>query len=1002
MSSWPLITDFSRMLQTPQAAFRSPELKQCRVEMNQLGQPKARSGNFATVYRAFAADNSEFALRIFNRRQDERLEHYRIVSEYLESRGLSSIVGFEYDDRGIRSAGDGKLYPLLTMDWVPGVTLFEWTRDRCRENYAEALKIAADVWLHLVRELADNNIVHGDLQQGNVLVSQEGHFKLVDYDCMCVPALVGRRNLEIGMTPYQHPGRNADTVLFPGLDNYSSLVIYVALRALAAAPHLWITYVDQPEYDRILFRAEDFQNPAASPLYRDLMNSPDEQVRDLTHYLFELYKYDLHSIPPVDEVLLWCESVESLVSAQDWDKVVQLVERMGPGEQVAPEMQPFVQEAQRRSSCRQAAEEAFAQGNEERLEQLYATGLLSHYPAAAHLSQYAASAGQVRQILPMLEQARQTQNWGQFRQTWQTYQQYLQDRPSTQVYQQEMQKLATVERLRELLASPQSDMKAINEAWEYLKKLGGHPLAAPFLKEIEHRLVRQRGLAQLQELLLQAPPAPTLAHDKKMAAACPPAVIQGMDPNSPLAQQYRTAQKRLQLVKKVHEVEKSGTLEGESLIAGVLTKLPETYHEGLTRRSQQAQRRIYAYNELAKLLQEKPISEAQVAQAWEKLGQLKGRILVPEKAQARCELAVARTPLLRQLQQIPRDIDRLEFERQVLELWKPDLLDQCAQASPWRRVRRQAVLAQQTIEALQKSVEAEDLPEVERLLNEPCMQDRPLVDELQQNIENLRAQAKQAMLARRQALVTALLENGRNTFHELFDADLVREICRQSPHHQPLVNQWMDSEILPVSRSGLAVDAEQAIQRDENSGMIRFSWTWPATRISTRCRLLISKRKPAETDIPDDIDALLAIDLEHAQWSDEVGCQVEFQAEWEQAYVSVWAVIDLEFQTFYTLPLEIGRIQPAEKQKRWSFFRRSKGETVETAVEENTELETVEAPPQTEEAPPANEAEEAAPAKRRWGFFGSRSKEKPEETAATQETEEAPPEEATETPPDPE
>ena len=405
--------------------------------MNQLGQPKARSGNFATVYRGFRPNGGEFAIRVFNRRQDERLDHYRTVSDYLESRSVSSIVDFEYDPRGIRSAGDGKMYPLLTMEWVPGITLFEWARDRSREGYAEALQIAADVWLHLVRELQANRIVHGDLQHGNIMVSPEGHFKLVDYDCMCVPSLIGRRNLETGLPPYQHPGRSADTRLFEGLDNFSSLVIYVALRALAAAPDLWSTYVDQPEYDRILFRSEDFQHPAASPLYRDLLNSPDDQVRDLTHYLFELVKYDLHDVPPVDEVLLWCESIDSLVSSRDWDKVVQLVERMGPGEQVAPEQQALVQEAQARVACRQAMEDAMAQGNEERIEQLYATGLLQDYPAAAHLLEPASHAAEVRPILRILESARQLRAWDKLRSTWLANQHLLRGRTSTKPFERE-------------------------------------------------------------------------------------------------------------------------------------------------------------------------------------------------------------------------------------------------------------------------------------------------------------------------------------------------------------------------------------------------------------------------------------------------------------------------------------------------------------------------------------------------------------------------------------
>jgi len=306
--SWPLQSDFIGMLKNPPVGFRDPELKQCTVEINQLGQPKARSGNFATVYRGFRPDGGEFAIRVFNRRQDERLAHYRAISEYLEGRAISSVVRFQYDQQGIRSSADGKLYPLLTMEWIPGTTLFEWIQVRCQEKHFEALLIAAEAWARLVRELAEHEVVHGDLQHGNVMVSPETQFKLVDYDCMAVPSLLGRRNLETGLPPYQHPGRNGDTELFSGLDNFSALVIYVALRALAASPALWHTYVVQPAYDRILFREDDFRTPPSSPLYRDLLKSPDQQVRDLAHYLFELARHDLRDVPRVDELLLRCES----------------------------------------------------------------------------------------------------------------------------------------------------------------------------------------------------------------------------------------------------------------------------------------------------------------------------------------------------------------------------------------------------------------------------------------------------------------------------------------------------------------------------------------------------------------------------------------------------------------------------------------------------------------------------------------------------------------------
>lgn len=919
MSSWPLISDYARVLQNPQVAFRDAELRRCTVEMNQLGQPKARSGNFATVYRGYRLDGSEFAIRVFNRRQDERLGHYRTVSEYLEHRAVSSVVQFHYDERGIRSAADGKLYPLLIMEWVPGITLFEWTRDRCREGYAEALQIAAEVWLHLVRELAQHEIVHGDLQHGNVLVSPEGHFRLVDYDCMCVPSLIGRRNLETGLSPYQHPGRNADTLLFPGLDNFSALFIYVALRALAAAPHLWITYVDQPEYDRMLFREQDFQSPATSPLYRELLQSPDEQVRDLTHYLFELARYDLHDVPPVDEVLLWCESIENLVSQREWDKVVQLVQRMGPDEHLAPELQPLVQEAQQRAACRTAVERALKEGNEERVEQLYATGLLHDYPAAAPLLEAASRAAEVRPILRVLASAKQLQAWDKLKQTWLAYQHLLQGRASARVYEREAQKLLTLDRVRELVAQSPVDDDAVVEAWEYLEKLGGHALAEPYRQAVQQAADRRRSVAKLRQLLLQAPPTPTLASDKQIAAAVPHSTLQSLPPADPLVPQVQAVLDRLQYVKRIHELEKAATIESETFIAGALKRLPKTYHEGLMHRADQARKRIQIYRQLVKAVESGGGDDA-VLRAWELLGRVRGRVLAPEELQRYATRVEARQPLLQQLRAIPATADDTQRERRVVELWNPELLDDCPEAAPWRELYLRTSGRRVILKRIAQAIEAGDQAEAERLLQDPALQDRDLPPQLGKELAELQARTQQATLARRQAIVNALLNNQRSTFVELFDAPTVGEIFSQFRHHQPLVYQWLESEILPAERIGFQADSEQAITRDDE-GNLKLVWTWPPPRICQRCRLAICKTPPRPQATPEDVEALYTAVLDADSWNPQAGHQVPLDPLWEGCHVIVWAEVDLGFQLFFSSPFDLGQIKPVAKPRRWGLFR---------------------------------------------------------------------------------
>ncbi len=920
MSSWPLISHFASMLKNPQVGFRDPQYQDCTVEMNQLGQPKARSGNFATVYRGFRPDGSEFAIRVFNRRQDERLEHYRTISEYLEGRSISSLVRFAYDPRGIRSAGDGKLYPLLTMEWVPGITLFEWIRDRCREGYGEALQIGSEVWLHLVRELAEHRVVHGDLQHGNVMVSPEGHFKLVDYDCMCVPSLIGRRNMETGLPPYQHPGRDSETVLFGGLDNFSALVIYVALRALAASPELWQSHVDGPDYDRILFREEDFRAPASSPLYRDLLNSPDEQVRDLAHYLFELTRFDLRDVPAVDEVLLWCESIAGLAAAEDWDKVVEFVRRMGTEERIPAELEPVVDEAERRVACREAMEQALASGDEARVEELYQTGLLEGYPAAEPLLAAAGQAAEVRGVLRVLASARRLQAWDQFKRTWEANQQLLEGRVSAAPYRLELRKLALVERLGSLLAATSPDLANVFAVWDELRKLGGHPLAESLRAKIELLSARHQSLERLQACFRQRPRTPTLAHDKQLVASASAEVIDGLNPQSTLVRHYRAAARRLKSVQRVHELEKVGTVESETYIAKVMQVLPKTYHDGLAKRAAKARQRLLAFRRLERMIAHGE-PEADLLRAWERLAELRGRVLASESMRTRIELAESRVRLLDALRSIPEN-DPVACQRRVLELWNPEVLDGCVEAEPWRDVFQRARAAQEALKRAQAAFEAGQLAAVKRWLAEPALQEPGLAPELAELQQTLRSQVHQALAATRQELVTALLENRRAAFTQAFDALVVREICEQFPHHQPVVRQWVEAELVPAERIGFAHDPETAVTRDEGEGLLQMQWQWPPSRVCDHCDLLVTHKAPQAQGLPEDVESLYQVKLERPEGDGRGEHQVVLANDWEGARVYLWAQIDLGFQVFSSEPYFLGEIPSAEAKNRgWGLFR---------------------------------------------------------------------------------
>ena len=101
----------------------------CRalIEKNQQNQPRPWAGAFAVVYKGIDPDGPAALRR-------PRL-HHRIArtprtlrpdQRTTCGRKLNCLVDFEYRDRSIRSAGDGKWYPLILMEWVQGETLFNW------------------------------------------------------------------------------------------------------------------------------------------------------------------------------------------------------------------------------------------------------------------------------------------------------------------------------------------------------------------------------------------------------------------------------------------------------------------------------------------------------------------------------------------------------------------------------------------------------------------------------------------------------------------------------------------------------------------------------------------------------------------------------------------------------------------------------------------------------------------------------------------------------------
>ena len=295
MPDYPTPSDYQEAVQVPAAAFADPELQEARPRTNVLGLPQPITGAFAAVFPMTTDAGRTMAVKCFLKEIPEQQTRYEAVADYLDTVDLDAFVGFRYQSEGIRVAGTN--YPILKMEWVEGTVLNRFVEEHL-DTPATLVRLA-DAWADLMDGLDTEDLAHGDLQHGNVLVQtldEELRLRLVDYDTTYVPALEGWRSAEVGHRNYQHPDRT-DTDFGSTLDRFPGLAIYTALRACAVQPGLWERY-DTGE--NLLFSDSDFYEPEQSQLFDELAEM--EPVADLVEALRTACYVEPTDVPPLADV----------------------------------------------------------------------------------------------------------------------------------------------------------------------------------------------------------------------------------------------------------------------------------------------------------------------------------------------------------------------------------------------------------------------------------------------------------------------------------------------------------------------------------------------------------------------------------------------------------------------------------------------------------------------------------------------------------------------------
>lgn len=270
--NWPSHSDYQDAMQNPGVCFQEPELKTGEAACDMLGLPRVMSGNFASVYE-LKTSGKRYAVRCFVRQVSGQQGRYARLSQYLNTVKLDCLVDFEFMLKGILVKGEW--YPIVKMHWVEGLPLNQFV-DEVHDKSDVLLKLAAD-WRTLVKNVKHHRLAHGDFQHGNIMVTPQAEYRLVDYDGMYAPVFGRGRAPELGHINFQHPRRTSE-FYDETLDNFSALVVYLSLRALAVEPELWKKFYTG---DNLIFVSADFKNPLQAAVFQQLKLNKDVAVQQL-------------------------------------------------------------------------------------------------------------------------------------------------------------------------------------------------------------------------------------------------------------------------------------------------------------------------------------------------------------------------------------------------------------------------------------------------------------------------------------------------------------------------------------------------------------------------------------------------------------------------------------------------------------------------------------------------------------------------------------------------
>jgi len=177
-------------------------------------RPIAR-GAVATVYLAFDRFGTPYALKVFPKGMDARAEREWRVGKALHHENINPVL-----ERFVVAE-----HPAVLLAYAPGERLSDWRLAHPRRPFLPVFRQLLEALAHMHHE----GLVHRDVKPENLVVSESGTARLIDFD-LSGPQNEKLARLRLGTLAYLSPEETRGAPPTPASDVYSAgIVLYWGL-----------------------------------------------------------------------------------------------------------------------------------------------------------------------------------------------------------------------------------------------------------------------------------------------------------------------------------------------------------------------------------------------------------------------------------------------------------------------------------------------------------------------------------------------------------------------------------------------------------------------------------------------------------------------------------------------------------------------------------------------------------------------------------------------------